>query len=388
MTTQEGGDASVASALVSVDEAIEECRRGQPVIIVDDQDRENEGDICVPAQFLTAEHINFVTTHARGLTCITMTGERLDALRIPLMTGRNTSPLAKAFTVTVDAREGIGSGASAADRARTIATLIDPTSRPEDLTRPGHVAPLRAREGGVLVRSGHTEASVDLCKLAGLEPAAVITEVLNLDGSMARMSDLAQLAQDHDLKIVTVNKLIAHRLQKDRLIERVAEAALPTRYGDFSAVAYRTIVDHREHVAIVMGDLRADGPVLVRVHNQCVAGDIFRTSSCDCSHQLDTSMRMIAEARRGVVVYMHNEGGLAREHRAGTAAESAHHAAPGAGQTVPTSLTADRRDDGLGLQILVDLGVRKIRLLTDDPSKRLGVDGYGLDIVELVPLGG
>ena len=369
-----------APGRVTVPAAIEEFRRGRPVLIVDDEGRENEGDLCIPAQFITAEMIAFMTSRARGLICVTMSGDRLDALNIPLMTGRNTSPLSKHFTVTVEARDGVTTGASAADKARTIQVLVDPTSRPEHLTRPGHTFPLRAREGGVLVRAGHTEASVDLCKLAGCEPAAVICEMIREDGSMARTADLVAFAVEHGLKIVTVNDLIAHRLRTDSLIERVTEADLPSRFGQFKAVAYRTLIDTREHVAFVLGDITTPKPVLVRVHDQCVTGDVFRSLSCDCGHQLRAAMDLVGSAGRGVVVYLYQEGRAVGLHQ-----KSGHLTSEPAGGTAPIE-ELGLPDYGIGMQILVDLGVRKMLLITDNPVKRSGLEGYGLEIVELVPL--
>ena len=369
-----------APGRVTVPEAIGEFRQGRPVLIVDDEGRENEGDLCIPAQFITVEMIAFMTSRARGLICVAMSGEHLDALEIPLMTGRNTSPLSKHFTVTVEARDGVTTGASAADKARTIQVLVDPTSRPEQLTRPGHTFPLRAREGGALVRAGHTEASVDLCKLAGCEPAAVICEMIREDGSMARTADLVAFAGEHGFKIVTVNDLIAHRLRTDTLIERVTEADLPSRFGQFKAVAYRTLIDTREHVAFVLGDITTPEPVLVRVHDQCVTGDVFRSLSCDCGHQLRAAMDLVGSTGRGVVVYLYQEGRAVGLHQ-----KSGHPTSERAGGTAPIE-ELGLPDYGIGMQILVDLGVRKMRLITDNPVKRSGLEGYGLDIVELVPL--
>ena len=360
--------------------AIEEFRQGRPVLIVDDEGRENEGDLCIPAQFVTAEVIAFMTSRARGLVCVAMSGDRLDALGIPLMTGRNTSPLSKHFTVTVEARDGVTTGASAADKARTIQVLVDPTSRPEHLTRPGHTFPLRAREGGVLVRAGHTEASVDLCKLAGCTPAAVICEMIREDGSVAGTADLIEFAREHGFKIVTVNDLIAHRLRTDTLIERVTEAELPSRFGQFKAVAYRTLIDTREHVAFVLGDITTAEPVLVRVHDQCVAGDVFRSLSCDCGEQLRAAMDLVGSQGRGVVVYLYQEGRAVGLHQKG-----GNRAADAAGGVAPIE-ELGLPDYGIGMQILVDLGVQRMRLITDNPVKRSGLDGYGLQIVELVPL--
>ena len=363
----------------TVPEAIEEFRRGRPVIVVDDRGRENEGDLCIPARFADTETIAFMTARARGLVCVTMTGERLDALDIPLMTDGNTSPLSKQFAVAVEARDGDASGASAEGKARTVEALLDPASTPAHLTRPGRVFPLRARDGGVLARAGHTEASVDLARLAGCEPAAVICELIREDGAVMDADDLAAFAREHGFRILAVNDLIAHRLRTDSLIERVAEAGLPSRHGEFTAVAYRTLLDTREHIAFVLGDIAGPEPVLVRVHDQCVTGDVFRSLGCDCGYQLQAAMDLVAEAGRGVVVYLYQPG-RAAPHRKGepTGATEAEAAAPAGALGLP--------DYGVGMQILADLGVRTMRLITDNPAHRSGLEGYGLDIAGLVPL--
>ena len=383
--------------VVGVEQAVDEFRQGRMVIIVDDETRENEGDVCVPAQFCTAEVVNFMATHARGLICVPMTGERLDALDLAMMTRGNTSPLGTAFTVSVEAAEGVSTGISASDRARTIEVLADPKSVPGDLTQPGHVFPLRAREGGVLVRAGQTEASLDLCRLAAVEPAAVVCEVMKEDGTMARMPDLQLFARQHEIKIVTVADIIAYRVAHERLIERVDEATLPTSHGDFRAVAYRTMIDTKEHIALVMGDLRSDEPVLVRVHDQCVTGDVFGSLRCDCGEQLDAALEQIAEIGRGAVIYMDQEGrgiGLHNKIRAyrlqdeGMDTLEANEA---------LDLPVENREYGIGAQILIDLGIRKIRLMTNNPTKireiatfgelrGAGLEGYGLEVVERVPL--
>ncbi|MYB42301.1 MAG: bifunctional 3,4-dihydroxy-2-butanone-4-phosphate synthase/GTP cyclohydrolase II [Chloroflexi bacterium] len=385
------GDASRASTIdsslvIEVGEAIEEFRRGKPLIIVDDEGRENEGDVCFPADVVTPDLINFMAVHARGLICVAMTGDRLDRLGLPLMTSRNTAPLSTAFTVSVEAAEGVTTGISAGDRARTVEVLVDPGSGPEDLTQPGHMFPLRAREGGVLVRAGQTEASVDLAKLAGRYPAAVICEIMREDGTMARMPDLIEFGREHDMSIVTVNDLIAYRLRMDSLIERVAEAALPTAYGEFRAITYRTLIDAKEHQAFVMGNVDTDDPVLARVHDQCVTGDVFGSLRCDCGEQLEEAIRRVASEHRGVIVYMDQEGrgiGLHNKIRAYRLQDSGM-------DTVEANealgLPADGREYGIGMQILVDLGVRKLRLMTNNPTKRSGLEGFGLEIVERVPI--
>ena len=377
---------SGTSSLVSVPEAIEEFRQGRPVIIVDDEDRENEGDVTIPAQFCDAKMVNFMATHARGLICVPLTSDACERFGLRMMTEDNTAPLSTAFTVSVEARVGVTTGISAHDRARTIEVLADPEGQTNDLTQPGHIFPLRAQAGGVLARAGQTEASVDLCRLAGLEPAAVICEVMRDDGTMARLPDLEIFAAEHAMKIVSVAEIISYRLRADRLIERVADASLPTPWGEFRAIAYRTLIDDKEHVAMVMGDVTGPDPVLVRVHDQCVTGDVFSSLRCDCGEQLDVAMRRVGEAGAGVILYMDQEGrgiGLHNKIRAyrlqdrGLDTVEANEA---------LGLPADRRDYGIGMQILVDLGIEKMRLMTNNPAKRSGLEGFGLEIVERVPI--
>jgi 3,4-dihydroxy 2-butanone 4-phosphate synthase/GTP cyclohydrolase II len=372
--------------LSPIEEAIEEYRRGRFVVIVDDEDRENEGDLTMAAQFVDADAINFMARYGRGLICVAMTAERLDELRIPLMVGRNDSHFGTGFTVSVEARCGVTTGISAADRACTVQVLADPDSRPEDLVMPGHMFPLRAREGGVLVRAGQTEATVDLCRLAGLRPAAVCCEIMRVDGTMARLPDLKRFSSRHNLKIISVNDLISYRLRKDKLIERVTETTLPTAYGQFRAVAYKSIIDPDEHLALVMGDVTTPEPVLVRVHSQCVTGDVFGSMRCDCGEQIGQALQRIGQEGRGVLLYMRQEGrgiGLHNKLRAyalqdeGMDTVEANHA---------LGFPADRRDYGIGMQILADLGIHEMRLLTNNPAKRAGLEGYGLKVVERIPI--
>ncbi|MFL6195615.1 MAG: bifunctional 3,4-dihydroxy-2-butanone-4-phosphate synthase/GTP cyclohydrolase II [Thermoanaerobaculia bacterium] len=370
----------------SIEEAIEHFRRGEIVIICDDEDRENEGDFAIAAEKVTPAAINFMAKHGRGLICLAMTDERCRQLDLPLMVEDNTSTFGTAFTVSIEARGKVTTGISAADRAATILTAIDPATRPEDLLRPGHVFPLRARMGGVLKRAGQTEASVDLAALAGLNPAGVICEIMNDDGTMARVPDLAKVAEQHGLLMITVSDLISYRLRHETLVRKVASPKLPTLYGDFRIHAYRSDVTGDENVALVMGEIDPEEPTLVRVHSQCLTGDIFGSCRCDCGPQLEQALERIAQEGRGVLLYLLQEGrgiGLMNKLRAYELQEQGH-------DTVEANerlgFRPDQREYGIGAQILRDLGVRKMRLMTNNPSKYIGLHGYGLEIVERIPL--
>jgi 3,4-dihydroxy 2-butanone 4-phosphate synthase / GTP cyclohydrolase II len=379
---------SSAAVFAEISEAIADFRAGKTVLIVDDEDRENEGDLAVAAEHATPEVINFMAAHGRGLICMPMLGKRLDELQLPLMVVRNVPSQATAFTISVDAKQGVSTGISAHDRYLTVKALIDPGTTPDDLVRPGHLFPLRYAEGGVLRRAGHTEASVDLARLAGLYPAAVICEVMAENGSMARLEELLRFAKRHDIKIITVAQLVEYRRRTENLVQRVAEAVIPTDFGEFTCYAYESVVTNQYHLALIKGELRSGPPPLVRMHSECLTGDVFGSRRCDCGDQLKMALKMIGEEGRGVVVYLrHHEGrgiGIVNKLRAYKLQEEEGL------DTVDANLhlgfPPDPRDYGIGAQILLDLGLQKIRLLTNNPGKRAGLHGFGLEIVERVPL--
>ena len=370
-----------------IEEALADLRAGRVVVILDDEDRENEGDLACAAEFVTPEIVNFMATHGRGLICLPMTAERLDALQIPPMVKENTARRGTAFCVSIEARSEVTTGISAADRARTIRVAVDPKTRADDLARPGHIFPLRAVTGGVLKRAGHTEAIVDLCRLAGLNPAGVVCEIMNADGTMARLPELLPFTAAHGLKLLSIADLIRYRMRTERLVTRVASPQLPTERGAWTIHAFHTELEDRTHVALVMGDPKPDEPVLVRVHSECLTGDVFGSTRCDCGDQLRRAMELIQSEGTGVILYLRQEGrgiGLANKLRAYELQDSQHK------DTVEANLAlgfrADHRDYGVGAQILYDLGIRRLRLMTNNPGKYVALKGYGLEIVERVQL--
>jgi 3,4-dihydroxy 2-butanone 4-phosphate synthase/GTP cyclohydrolase II len=370
----------------TIEEAIEDIRQGKLVVVVDAADRENEGDLTIAAQFATPEAINFMATHGRGLICLCLTEERCDELDLKPMTYNNETPNETAFTIAIEAREGVTTGISAADRAHTIQVAIDPTKGPGDLVQPGHVFPLRASPGGVLQRAGQTEAAVDLARLAGLNPAGVVCEIMNADGTMARVPDLIPYCEAHGLKMITVEDLIGYRRRTEKLVERMTSVRLPTVFGEFTAVAFREVLSGKNHVALVKGEVEAEENVLVRVHSECLTGDVFHSLRCDCGEQLELALRRIAGEERGVLLYMSQEGrgiGLLAKLRAYELQENGFDTVEA---NVELGFPPDAREYGIGSQILADLGLSTIRILTNNPRKITGIEGFGLKVVEQVPI--